>query len=177
MIKFWYMHRIEKWCGKMAHGSLCVTRSHFLYDQPPEFFRLPFLEEKHKLFCRINKSLSQPSGFQDCISSDNNDLNEIPFTTHLGTDIFLKQNGLALIVSSTSWTLDEDFSILWEAALMYDRRVVALLNEDDSTRDEVVWKEIYDGKQFLYPRLLFIITGCCTLRQSIQKELKLFDED
>lgn len=42
---------------------------------------------------------------------------------------------------------------------MYDRRVAAFLNEDDSTGDEILWKEIYDGKQFLYPRLLFIITG------------------
>ena len=56
-------------------------------------------------------------------------------------------------------TPDEDFGILLEAALMYDRRVAALLNEDDSTGEDVIWKEICEGKQFLYPRLLFIITG------------------
>lgn len=42
---------------------------------------------------------------------------------------------------------------------MYDRRVAAILNEDDSTNEEVFLKEISDGKQYLYPRLLFIITG------------------
>lgn len=42
---------------------------------------------------------------------------------------------------------------------MYDRRVAAILGEDDSVDEEVVWKEISDGKQCLYPRLLFIITG------------------
>lgn len=42
---------------------------------------------------------------------------------------------------------------------MYDRRVAAILNEDDSTNEEVIWKEISEGKQYLYPRLLFIITG------------------
>lgn len=42
---------------------------------------------------------------------------------------------------------------------MYDRRVAAILNEDDSTNEEFVWKEISQGKQYLYPRLLFIITG------------------
>lgn len=42
---------------------------------------------------------------------------------------------------------------------MYDRRVAALLGEDDSTGDEVFWGGIRDGKQFLYPRLLFVITG------------------
>lgn len=56
-------------------------------------------------------------------------------------------------------TPDEDFGILLEAALMYDRRVAAILNEDDSLDEEVMWKEISDGKQCLYPRLLFVITG------------------
>lgn len=42
---------------------------------------------------------------------------------------------------------------------MYDRRVAALLKENDLTGDELVWEEIRDGKQFPYPRLLFIITG------------------
>lgn len=42
---------------------------------------------------------------------------------------------------------------------MYDRRVAALLGEDDSITNEVVWDKIHNGNQFLYPRLLFIITG------------------
>lgn len=41
---------------------------------------------------------------------------------------------------------------------MYDRRVAAILDEDNST-EEVLWKEMQNGKQDLYPRLLFIITG------------------
>lgn len=42
---------------------------------------------------------------------------------------------------------------------MYDRRVAALLNENDSNGEEVLWKAIDDGNTFLYPRLLFVITG------------------
>lgn len=56
-------------------------------------------------------------------------------------------------------TPDEDFGILLEAAVMYDRRVAAILNEDDSTNGEAFLKEISDARQYLYPRLLFIITG------------------
>lgn len=56
-------------------------------------------------------------------------------------------------------TPDEDFGILLEAAVMYDRRVAAILNEDDSSGEELLWEEIRNEKQFLYPRLLFIITG------------------
>lgn len=41
---------------------------------------------------------------------------------------------------------------------MYDRRVSAILGEDNSEED-VVWNEMWGGKQYLYPRLLFVITG------------------
>ncbi|KAH9688341.1 UDP-glycosyltransferase TURAN [Citrus sinensis] len=165
---------IEKYYGKMANGCLCVTqamqhelaqnwgiKATVLYDQPPEFFHPTSLEEKHELFCRLNKILHQPLGVQDCVSNgmEGQKADETIFTSLAGIDVFLKPNRPALVVSSTSWTPDEDFGILLEAALMYDRRVAAILNEDDSTNDEAFLKEISDGKQYLYPRLLFIITG------------------
>jgi len=59
-------------------------------------------------------------------------------------------------------TPDEDFSILLEAAVMYDRRVAAALNEDDSIEEEKLWRDIHNGHQCLFPRLLFIITGMFT---------------
>lgn len=72
---------------------------------------------------------------------------------------------LILQVINSQWgfifrTPDEDFGFLLEAAVMYDRRVAAILNEDDSIEEEQnLSKAISEGKQFLYPRLLFIITG------------------
>ncbi|KAH6837261.1 UDP-Glycosyltransferase superfamily protein [Perilla frutescens var. hirtella] len=180
---------IEKHYGKMAHSSLCVTRAMqhelslnwgikatVLYDQPPEFFRPASLEEKHNLFCRISKSLHKPYGLQDCISNGltgpDNDRNITPFTARVGSDIFMKQNRPALVVSSTSWTPDEDFGILLEAALMYDRRVSALLGEDDSTANEVIWDRIHDGNKFLYPRLLFIITGKGPEKEKYEEKIR-----
>lgn len=56
-------------------------------------------------------------------------------------------------------TQDEDFSILLQAALMYDRRVAAILGEDDSIFEQKLWIDISNGEQQLYPRLLFVITG------------------
>ncbi|KAL1537646.1 chitobiosyldiphosphodolichol beta-mannosyltransferase [Salvia divinorum] len=180
---------IEKRYGRMAHGSLCVTRAMqhelllnwgikatVLYDQPPEFFQPASLEQKHDLFCRIRKSLHKPFGLQDCISNGlagpDNDPNATPFTTRDGSDVFLNQNRPALVVSSTSWTPDEDFGILLEAALMYDRRVAALLGEDDSIANEVVWDSIHEGKQFLYPRLLFIITGKGPEKEKYEEKIR-----
>ncbi|RVX22567.1 UDP-glycosyltransferase TURAN [Vitis vinifera] len=69
-------------------------------------------------------------------------------------------------------TPDEDFGMLLEAAVMYDRRVAAILNEDDSTKEEVLWKETNSGKQFLYPRLLFIITGKGPNKEKYEEKIR-----
>ncbi|XP_048333901.2 UDP-glycosyltransferase TURAN isoform X1 [Ziziphus jujuba] len=179
----------ERRYGKMADGSLCVTRAMqhelaqnwgikatVLYDQPPEFFHPASLEEKHKLFCRLNKNLTQPHGVHDCamigaFDFRNKDLNDTLFTTMVGTDIVLKPNRPAIVVSSTSWTPDEDFGILLEAAVMYDRRVAAILDEDNSTKEDL-WKEMQNGKQDLYPRLLFIITGKGPEKEKYEEKIR-----
>ncbi|PWA86526.1 UDP-Glycosyltransferase superfamily protein [Artemisia annua] len=183
-------HWVELHFGKMANGSLCVTKAMqheleqvwgikatVLYDQPPEFFRPAQLEEKHKLFCRIKKDMFRSNSPLDCISygitsNDMQDPNTTLFTNLIGEDYHLKQNRPALIVSSTSWTPDEDFGILLEAAVMYDRRVAALLNENDSNGDEVLWKAIDEGKTFSYPRLLFVITGKGPEKEKYEEKIK-----
>ncbi|XP_023765939.1 UDP-glycosyltransferase TURAN isoform X1 [Lactuca sativa] len=184
-------HWVELHFGKMANGALCVTKAMqheldqvwgikatVLYDQPPEFFRPALLEEKHKLFCRIKKDMFKPDGPTDCISygitiKDMQDPNTTLFTNKIGESYYdLKQNRPALIVSSTSWTPDEDFGILLEAAVMYDRRVAALLNENDSNGEEVLWKAIDDGNTFLYPRLLFVITGKGPEKEKYEEKIK-----
>ncbi|KAM7270035.1 hypothetical protein ACFE04_029249 [Oxalis oulophora] len=180
-------HWIEKRFGKMADGALCVTKAMqhelaqnwginatVLYDQPPEFFRPTSLEDKHKMFYRLDKHLSQPAGVRDCISigMESNGPDETLFTTQVGNDVHLKPNRPALIVSSTSWTPDENFGILLEAAVMYDRRVAAMLNEDDSTDEEVIWKKLADGTQYPYPRLLFIITGKGPEKEKYEEKIR-----
>ncbi|KAF5197957.1 Chitobiosyldiphosphodolichol beta-mannosyltransferase [Thalictrum thalictroides] len=182
-------HWFEKHYGRMADGALCVTKAMqhelaqnwginatVLYDQPPEFFHLASLEEKYKLFCRLKSNISSPCGVRDCVSMGtlrtSTDSNDSLFTTQAGTDISLKLNRPAIIVSSTSWTADEDFGMLLEAAVMYDRRVAAILNEDDSVEEEVLWESIYNGRQYLYPRLLFIITGKGPEKEKYEEKIK-----
>ncbi|KAK2968724.1 hypothetical protein RJ640_005911, partial [Escallonia rubra] len=187
----------EKHYGKMADGSLCVTRAMqhelaqnwgikaaVLYDQPPEFFRQASLEEKHKIFRFSFKSFMVEAErdssliwviylhFLGTTGTNSRDASITLFTTQVGTDITLNQNRPALIVSSTSWTPDEDFGILLEAAVMYDRRVAASLHEDDSTGVDILWKELCNGKQFLYPRLLFIITGKGPEKEKYEEKIR-----
>ncbi|RZC94544.1 hypothetical protein C5167_026275 [Papaver somniferum] len=190
---------IEKHYGKMADGSLCVTKAMqhelaqnweikatVLYDQPPEFFHPASLEEKHKvnqvfitvfLLVMLNKDITHPHGFRDFVSAghvkmDSNAVNENLFTHQIGSDIVLKPDRPVLVVSSTSWTADEDFGMLLEAALMYDRRVAAIMNKDDSNEEDIVFEGSHSGKSSMYPKLLFIITGKGPEREKYEEQIK-----
>ncbi|MQL70200.1 hypothetical protein Taro_002511, partial [Colocasia esculenta] len=184
-------HWFEKFFGKMADECLCVTKAMqhelaqnwgikatVLYDQPPDFFHRTSLEEKHELFCRLENDLSHPNGIHDCISieprglASNDGHEQTIFTTRIGNTISLRPNRPALVVSSTSWTPDEDFSILLEAAVMYDRRAAAALNETDAMEEDTLWIDMHDGKQFMYPRVLFIITGKGPEREKYEEQIK-----
>ncbi|KAL6648694.1 hypothetical protein ACP70R_012918 [Stipagrostis hirtigluma subsp. patula] len=122
-------------------------------------------------------------GNADCISVEKEmeGMNATIFTSKIDGEIFLKPNRPALVVSSTSCkeslppnsrTPDEDFSILLEAAVMYDRRVAATLGEEDSMDEGQLWIDIKNGKQFVYPRLLFIITGKGPDRKKYEERIK-----
>ncbi|XP_020577667.1 UDP-glycosyltransferase TURAN isoform X2 [Phalaenopsis equestris] len=182
----------EKYFGKMADGTLCVTKAmqhelaqncgvkaSVLYDQPPEFFHPVALKESHELFCRLDRSICDPIGFHDCVSTGkksqndaSSDLSHTVFSTQDGDNLSLKPSRPALVVSSTSWTSDEDFSLLLEAALLYDRRIAAALNEDDSIDEEKLWIDLSNGKKYLYPRLLFIITGKGPDRKKYEEKIR-----
>jgi beta-1,4-mannosyltransferase len=55
-------------------------------------------------------------------------------------------------------TADEDFDMLLEAAVCYDRRVSALLGEDDSSdKVHVDWE--FNGTRGPFPNLFIIVTG------------------
>ncbi|CAN6226283.1 unnamed protein product [Urochloa humidicola] len=182
-IYFWF----EKHFGRMADGAFCVTkamqhelaqnwgiRATVLYDQSPDFFHPASMTEKHGLFSRLGNTICSSMGNADCISVEKEveDMDTTVFTSKSDGEIFFKPNRPALVVSSTSWTPDEDFSILLEAALMYDRRVAATLGEDDSMDEGQLWIDIKNGKQFFYPRLLFIITGKGPDRKKYEDQIK-----
>ena len=86
--------------------------------------------------------------------------------------LILHERGFALIfVSATSKTLmedrlqpcrtaDEDFGMLLEAAVMYDRRVAALLGESDAAfLNSSLEAHTVAEATSPFPRLLFVVTG------------------
>jgi beta-1,4-mannosyltransferase len=75
-----------------------------MHDCPPSIFKQINLEEKHDLFERIFK--------------ENNE-----FTIRENDKITLCEDRPALVISSTSWTADEDFGILLNAILELDKKL------------------------------------------------------
>ncbi|KAM4598344.1 chitobiosyldiphosphodolichol beta-mannosyltransferase [Polymixia lowei] len=125
----WYEH----FFGPLATHNLCVTnamkddlqknwgiKATTLYDKPPAIFRETPLSLQHELFVRLAKNYPQfqPSGGEQHGG-------EVERTVFSGRDladdtVTLTPGRPALLLSSTSWTEDEDFSILLEALEEYE---------------------------------------------------------
>ncbi|KAK8794693.1 hypothetical protein WA158_001674 [Blastocystis sp. Blastoise] len=139
---------IERTFGQKSNGNLCVTKAmkkwlkeewnieaSVLYDKPPSFFHKCGLQEKEefysKLATRINPHYEIDSSIQDDGSK--------PF----------------ILVSSTSWTPDEDFSILLTALISLDLRLC-----DQCYKDRKCYK------------VLCIVTGMGPLQNYYETQFK-----
>jgi len=131
----------ERLFGQRMDHHICVTNAMkgwlasnwgidpvVLYDKPPTFFHKCDVEEKHRLFQRL------PAFSEGCKKG------ETLFTRrdNKSGEISLRDDRPALIISSTSWTVDEDFHILLEA----------IQNLNERTCDDAS-----------FPALMFVITG------------------
>ena len=155
----------ERMLGRLGHAHLAVTDAMatwlherwgietpivVLHDAPPEFFRPSSLEETRALFARLAPALAaSPARVPgDCCDRDGGDPLTTTTTTVMaggksgGRGARRREGRPALVVSSTSWTPDEDFGVLLDALTLYD--VVAGADEDASEK---------------YPDLLVIVTG------------------
>ncbi|XP_006874961.1 PREDICTED: chitobiosyldiphosphodolichol beta-mannosyltransferase [Chrysochloris asiatica] len=125
----WY----EKFCGRLSHLNLCVTyamkedlaqnwsiKAVTVHDQPASFFRETPLDLQHRLFMKLGcvhpvfRARSEPLD----PATERSAFTERDAGSGLVT---LRQGRPALLVSSTSWTEDEDFSILLEALEKYEQ--------------------------------------------------------
>ena len=116
---------IESYFGAKAKHNFCVTKAmqtdlhknwniqaKVLYDRPPEEFHPISIKEKHELFLELSKTYNAFQG---------NSKNNTVFTNQkMDGEIELLHNRPGLIVSSTSWTEDEDFSILLDSLQDYE---------------------------------------------------------
>ncbi|XP_041061885.1 chitobiosyldiphosphodolichol beta-mannosyltransferase isoform X5 [Carcharodon carcharias] len=124
--------RYEQFFGKLSDSNLCVTeamkedlrvnwniKAITLYDRPSPIFRETPLELQHELFKKLANDFAPFKGRSESVHSD---LEQTAFTElNISTGNVTRIQGRpALLLSSTSWTEDEDFSILLKALEVYE---------------------------------------------------------
>ncbi|XP_076998001.1 chitobiosyldiphosphodolichol beta-mannosyltransferase [Tamandua tetradactyla] len=127
----WLAKWYEKLWGRLAHLNLCVThamredlarnwsiRAVTVHDKPAAFFKETPLDLQHQLFLKLART---HAAFRDC--SEPASLERSAFTEQdprSGKAVH-RPGRPALLVSSTSWTEDEDFSILLAALEKFEQ--------------------------------------------------------
>lgn len=146
------VHQWEGWFGRRADAGLCVTSAMrddlsrqwnvpaaVFYDRPPSWtFGHVSDVDKHELFLRLG---NQPGG---SVFAADTTADSTRFTIRDGDSIQLREERPLIVVSSTSWTSDEDFSILLDAVVKYNE--VARLSRAEDAKNRL-------------PSLLLVITG------------------
>ncbi|KAG8721586.1 mannosyltransferase [Ceratobasidium sp. 394] len=135
-----------------------------LHDRPPSHFRRSNPAEIHELFSRLQPALpaSVKSFLPDSKSPSSSAFTKVTSSSSAYDPIYAVSSGVALrddrpalIVSSTSWTADEDFSILLGALTKYEQR----------------------AKAGGLPKLLALITGKGPLRNLYMTEVARLEKD
>ncbi|CAD5222080.1 unnamed protein product [Bursaphelenchus xylophilus] len=129
-----WAHKWEGFFGRHSNISVCVSNAMrkdlkkrwginalTLHDKPPMWnFMTVNTEQKHDLFYRLFSSGAFEGYFTDMDDADQYD-EETIFTTKKNNKCSLRLDRPLLLVSSTSWTEDEDFGLLLDALVGYSK--------------------------------------------------------
>lgn len=146
---------IEKFFGQKSDLNFCVTQAmrqdlaenwdidaKVLYDRPPEKFHPIECERTHELFKKLSVLYSE---FRSTESDST------AFTVKLDGVVKLRDDRPGMIVSSTSWTPDEDFQVLLDALIAYETTA-----SDNATK---------------FPKLICVITGKGPMKSYYQQKI------
>ncbi|XP_016069978.1 PREDICTED: chitobiosyldiphosphodolichol beta-mannosyltransferase isoform X1 [Miniopterus natalensis] len=124
----WY----EKLFGRLSHLNLCVTsemredlaenwgiKAVTLYDKPASFFKETPLDLQHRLFMKLGRTYSVFRASSE--ATERSAFTEKDAKSGMVTRL---RGRPALLVSSTSWTEDEDFSILLAALEKFEQLIL-----------------------------------------------------
>ncbi|GEM10494.1 beta-1,4-mannosyltransferase, glycosyltransferase family 33 protein [Rhodotorula toruloides] len=158
---------LELLFGRLAYAHLTVSdamkheliseanlrgRVVTFHDRPPATFRRLEEQEAHNLFSRL-PSLNSLSEWEPAFEPDST-----LFTTASGS---LRAYRPALLVSSTSWTADEDFSILLRALELYETAARKFAAGEGGLRDSHGQVIPLSGKKAArkLPKIVVLVTG------------------
>jgi len=164
-----WMRFIEIRFGRLADAGFCVSQAmhqdlrhnyrisyplYVLYDKPPTHFKPLSWSEKHEFFTRMQSEIAafRSPDLNEFAKSDAPPGNR--FTTIEHSGIVPRSNRPALLLSSTSWTEDEDFGLLLDAIERYD---------------EYFEKEKHSNNKL--PSLVCVITGKGPLKQYYETQI------
>nr|KAF7429886.1 hypothetical protein H0235_006284 [Vespula pensylvanica] len=115
---------VEIYFGSKSHYNFCVTKAmkeylqkqweieaHVLYDRPASYFKPISLTDKHEFLLELSKKYDIFRG---------KETNSTLFTESTAENVNLLSVRPGIIISSSSWTEDEDFSILINALQEYE---------------------------------------------------------
>jgi beta-1,4-mannosyltransferase len=138
------------------------VRATVLYDKPPAHFSANApTATKHELFNRLAgdlKAVYKKYGIHS--ASDEN-----PFTTVTSStddseqQCIYRSNRPALLVSSTSWTPDEDFGILLDALILLDSALAASSTTTTDVAAQSSGATITTAAAARHPGVVVIVTG------------------
>ncbi|KAM9291079.1 chitobiosyldiphosphodolichol beta-mannosyltransferase isoform 2-T3 [Morus bassanus] len=119
----WY----EKLFGRLSDYNLCVTnamkedlwvncniKAVTLYDKPASYFKETPLELQHQLYMKLAKDYEPFKPRTESVSS-NAEMSAFTERDEKSGHVIKTEGRPALLISSTSWTEDEDFSVLLKA--------------------------------------------------------------
>jgi beta-1,4-mannosyltransferase len=173
-------YRYEQYMSQKADGHLCVTKAmkqflhqtfhlisdeddssssssssrsriKVLYDRPPSFFRRTTSNERIDLMNRL-----------DATTNASNNNNTILPSTFPAKDLLVNQANqqnqqrTALVISSTSWTPEEDFHILLEALIKLDHILTTATSNHATTT---------------FPKVAVVVTGKGPQKSMYQKQI------
>jgi len=167
----------ERVVGRLGDEHLCVTnamkdflhakwriKASTLYDRPPSFFKPLARAEKEKFLARFGQTVMRELERvgASCSKADGSwpEYSTLKEETAGGVELFVNGNRElhcsrpALVVSSTSWTPDEDFGVLFEA-----------VKEADMEMQEKAKNGVKQG------RVLVVVTGKGPMKAAFEKEL------
>lgn len=125
---------IEKAVGSRVQRAFCVSKAMrddlrrslgvandvtVLYDRAKDTFEPISVQRSHRLFVKLGRDYEEFRGTSQQESALTQEVND-------GLDAAWRSDRPALLVSSTSWTEDEDFSILVEALQSYEDAAAAV---------------------------------------------------
>lgn len=135
----WY----ERCFGRLGDAHLTVTRSmaawleaHWgihgavvLYDRAPSFFRPSDAAMTHRLWSSLQRRITGlpevPALPRACMPAEGSETTHVSYVCAESGQAKLRPDRPLILVSSTSWTPDEDFGVLANALVAYDAACVS----------------------------------------------------